>query len=124
MTSSPMQLAQNATQAASRLLRGEVVQVVSGANSVSVTNAVRGETTWETSDVETGVTIESRSVDWMILRSTLTAAGITQPVSGMTITDANGQKHVALPFGDAQTVWRWHDRGGKTTYRIHTKERS
>jgi len=115
----PVEAAVSAAFAAQKAVRGESVTYNDGTTSASIT-AVRGQTTWEPkqSPID-GTWIEERSADWLIEASDLSGA----PAAGHTITDESGQKYKVLPFGDAELVFRWHDRG-RTVYRVFSKDRA
>lgn len=120
---SPTAAAVTAAFQATQAARGEAVTYDDGTTSGAIT-AVRGQTTWEPrqSPVD-GAWIEERSTDWLILAEDLSDADIDMPAIGHTITDGTSQEFIVLPFGSAELVYRWHDRG-RTVYRIFTKERA
>lgn len=120
---SPVNAAMQATHAATRRVRGESVTYTRGATTATVT-ATRGSSRWASEPVEGSVNVEERSEDWLIVATDLTEAGITGgPTRGDTITDENGTVFRAMPPGDTEQVWRWHDRG-RTVYRVFSKERA
>lgn len=121
---SAVDLAVQSAFLANRRVAGEDVTYSDGTESATVT-AIRGETIWEPTDSPVdGLTIAEKSVDWLILKSDLTDESVATPASGHTITDAAGQVYRVLPMGPSELVYRWHDRGGRTIYRIHSKERA
>jgi len=125
MTSSAVQRATSAAQAATRRLRGQPVTYTDGDISIEITLAVRASTNWDRNAAHPNVRIGDRSTDWLIDAAEL-VDGDTQlePVRDATITTADGTVYRVLPMGADRQLWQWHDRDARTTYRIHTKERT
>lgn len=111
-----------AAMAVSRSVRGESVAYTRGGTTIAVDRAVRGTTDWDRTAPFSGVRLGDRSTDWLILASSLVSGGTQfEPTRGDEIV-ANGVTFRVMPFGPEKQLWSWHDRG-RTTYRIHTKER-
>lgn len=113
-----------ATNAATRRVRGETIAYNNGSESVSIDDAVRGVTSWDRTAPFNGVRVGDKSTDWLITAASLvTAAGAAiEPARTHEITDEDGRVFRVMPFGQDKQLWQWHDRA-RTTYRIHTKER-
>lgn len=98
-------------------VKGEGVSYFRDVTPLEIT-AIRGGTQWDTEQPESGITIEERSVDFLISTSELSLT----PQRGDSITDENGVTYRVMPFGPDNQLWRWHDPG-RTVKRIFTKER-
>lgn len=107
---------------ANSTIRGENVTYTRGAQTILVEKAVRGSTVWESIEIESGLQIQERSVDW-IIEATDTDGASWEPRRDDLVTDENGVVYRVMPLGDTDQVWRWHDRG-RQFYRIHSKERA
>lgn len=120
----PAQRAAAAAVAATRRLRGVPVTFDRGDISLEISKAVKGETIWERREAGEGIRLGDRSTDWIIPASDLIAGGVQlTPTRDDTFTTADGTVFRVMPYGPDRLCWRWHDRDGQTTYRIHTRER-
>lgn len=109
---------------ATRSVAGEEITYSDGTNTAPVT-AIRGESLQEPAETITdGLTVPEKMVSWLILKSDLTDESIATPADGHVITDSSGQKYRVLPMNAGGLVFTWHDRQGKTIYRINSKERT
>lgn len=109
---------------ATRTVAGEDVTYSDGTNTATVT-AIRGQSIQEPTDSPAeGLTIPEKMVSWLILKSDLTDESVATPADGHVITDSSGQKYRVLPLNATGLAYTWHDRQGKTIYRINSKERA
>lgn len=121
---SAVQAAVESAFKATRSVAGEEITYSDGTNTATVT-AIRGESLQEPAETITdGLTVPEKMVSWLILKSDLTDASVATPADGHVITDSSGQKYRVLPMNAAGLVYTWHDRQGKTIYRINSKERT
>ncbi len=108
-----------------RRVSGEAVTFVRGDLTIDIEKATRGSTVWDRESVFPAHRIGSKSTDWLIEKSLLLDEDGNQlePAKFDVIIAEAGSFEV-LPFGQTKQLWQWHDREGRTIYRIHTKERS
>ena len=120
----PIQAAQRAGLAAAAAIAGEAITYSRGALSISIAQAIRGQTSWDATAPFNGVRVGDKSTDFCILAAlVVNGSGVVlEPARGDTIT-VDGRSFRVMPFGPDAQLWQWHDVG-RTVYRIHTKERT
>lgn len=113
-----------AANAISSRVKGEPVTFIRGDLTIEFPLAVRGSTNWDRDATYPGNRIGDKSTDWLIPAALLVDDDGTQlepAVDDVFISDAGS--FTVMPFGPNRQVWQWHDREGRTWYRVHTKER-
>ena len=110
--------------AAAQAVHGEQITYTQGATTITITQAIRGQSDPMRMAVQEGVNLEDIVQDWLIDYDDFDNDGspIT-PDRNDVITDSNGTTYRVLPAGSEEPVWRWHGNIPRIAYRIHTKQR-
>lgn len=90
----------------------------SGGSSIPL-NVTVAETTEQIEDTS-GILVDVRIRDYLILAADFNFGGLTQPKAGDQIIESDGAVFEFTPKA-SEGVWRWWDKG-RTRYRVHTKQ--
>lgn len=110
------------------LLHGEQITVTNSSDvSATIALAIRGSTVWTNERPRRDVSLQDKSVDWVVERALLVdSSGDTlgTPARGWKVETPDGETFHVMPFGLDKRTFSDLDRDGQTYIRLHTKERN
>ncbi|MDM4014970.1 hypothetical protein [Roseiconus lacunae] len=104
---------------------GEPVVYRFGSISITIKDAVRGESRFDLIRSDGGAYTETRTIDWIVRCDVMAepnSGELIEPSVGAEFTDASGSVYEVIP-GLSPTGWRWSDTR-RNAYRIHTMLRN